>query len=83
MKWPERLIGDIAAHCSHLSGRKVTEHTVLLAIGFKARSDKGQTLNEVVNELGFTRRYGRAICQLFAISFADFTPRNPNNLPLE
>jgi hypothetical protein len=83
MRWPNRLLTDIAAECSHHAGRKVTPRMVKLGLSLRYRSDKGASLDEAVAALGFTRRYGRAVCQLFGLSFRDFTPRNPNNLPLE
>jgi hypothetical protein len=83
MKFPDRLIGEVAAHASFVAGKTVSQHTILLALGFSYRAEKGKSLNEVVAEFGFTRRYGRAIAQLFGITFSDFTPRVPNNLPME
>ena len=83
MKWPERLLTDIAAECSHRAERTITVHMVMLGLSLQWRAERGMTLAECVDDLDFTRRYGRAICQLFGLSFPDFQPRTPLNLPLE
>lgn len=87
MKWPSRLLTDIAAEGTYLralrSRSKITVRIVKLGLSLRYRADQGQTLTQAVDELGFTRRYGRAVCQLFNITFPDFAPRNPDNLPLE
>jgi len=81
--WPDRLLSDIAAHCSHLNGGKITVHTVKLGLTLRYRAHCGMSLDEVVEILGYSRAYGRRIASLFGVEFADFTPANPLNLPLE
>lgn len=83
MKFPDRLIGSVAAHASQIAGFEISEHTILLGLGFKFRAERQMSLDEVVAEFGFTRGYGRRIAAYFSITFPDFAPGNPLNLPLE
>lgn len=80
MKWPVRTIQEVAVRASGTV--KVTPHRVLLALGFRYRAEKGLTLSEAVEDMGFTRRYGRAVCQQFGIEFPDYDPKNPFPLSL-
>jgi hypothetical protein len=91
MKYPERLISDVAGHASHIAMRRITEHRVLLALGFKFRAEKGMSLTEARADIArqrgllapYSPGYARSIARDFGLAFPDYAPANPLNLPLE
>lgn len=91
MKYPERLIGDVAGHCSHIACRRITEHRVKLALAFKYWAEQGKTMFEaraiIAERRGlsepYSSGYARSIARDFGLTFSDYEPGNPLNLPLE
>jgi hypothetical protein len=87
MKWPTRTVGELAARASIIASekrrRRVTQHTILLALDLKLRSYLGARLDESAEALGFSRTYVAMICGWFGIEYPDFKPRNPEPYSLD